>query len=471
MTSALRYLGALALLAVAAWATPAHAQSFQTAMDNCTTQRAGSDNCVDYGPAACPGYGDAGWQICAMPISGWPNASTVYTYADPGCVAPEEWDTTEHQCVDKNQECLALNEQEGFDGVGNIARPFASRCMANGCNFGIKPGTSSMTATANGESITWGDFEWTGKCTTPTADAPETVAAPEALEPVCKDAGNGIKLCIKEDGSHCFTTSASGRASCYDKGETGIRTDGPATVIRAPGTQEPAAPTPKEGDTNTKVAGPTTTVTTQQPSNTTITTTTVIYNTDSGADAGDDNDGESMEGDDDEGGESGGGGDCDPANKPWFVGGDETLNMVATQTWATRCAVEAGKTAKVTGNIEDCSQTFTVEGESDNAHKLRAMRAQICPDGEPGDVAGQPESDEATVKAGIFGDGVTAGQDGLDDSGWGWSRTCPIIEPVEINGMSIAIPTDVFCDWMELGGQFVLLIAAFLSLRYMAQGV
>lgn len=67
-------------------------------------------------------------------------------------------------------------------------------------------------------------------------------------------------------------------------------------------------------------------------------------------------------------------------------------------------------------------------------------------------------------------DGPEIGSSGLDTGGFGFVRTCPTIPDVEIGGRVIAFNTSKFCEWLQLGGQFVLLMAALASLRIMAGG-
>src|SRR5690606_15311872 len=136
----------------------------------------------------------------------------------------------------------------------------------------------------------------------------------------------------------------------------------------------PAAQTPA-GDPLSPKGPPITTVNTPAtPGNPTTTTTIINYGTEFGTDAKPDNSGEPADGsgspsggdEDGDGTSAEGGGDC---SVPPIVNGDAALNMVANQAWATRCAVEAGNAASVTGDVGDCKSPFTVEGSSANAEQ------------------------------------------------------------------------------------------------------
>src|SRR5690606_25914141 len=97
-----------------------------------------------------------------------------------------------------------------------------------------------------------------------------------------------------------------------------------------------------------------------------------------------------------EDGSASGGEDCD--NAP--IVSDPMLGMIATQAWATRCAVKAGNSAKVTGDVGDCKTEFTVEGDHAAAQQLRAMRAAICGAEERAETArSEREEDAASLDA------------------------------------------------------------------------
>jgi hypothetical protein len=204
--------------------------------------------------------------------------------------------------------------------------------------------------------------------------------------------------------------------------------------------------------------------------NITTTTNTSIYNTTNGTnaagpggtDSGSPKTGPGSDGDGNEGTASGGG-DCD---SPPIVSGDQILAMVATQSWATRCAVEAGNSAKVTGDVGNCAQPFSVEGDSANAEQLRAMRAQICGDGtQIGSVDGLIAAQEGQ-DADIFADeGTAAGFNlGLISGGGGG---CPVLPSVSIGGMSWSAPPE-FCQLIALLRLLFIGVATVWGLRIVA---
>jgi hypothetical protein len=70
-------------------------------------------------------------------------------------------------------------------------------------------------------------------------------------------------------------------------------------------------------------------------------------------------------------------------------------------------------------------------------------------------------ADDATGRdvtaSGVIRD-VDVGTDGLDQSGFGYSRTCPPPVVISVFGHSITFDTDILCNWLMVGGWFVLLI-------------
>ncbi|MFB8956112.1 hypothetical protein [Xanthomonas arboricola] len=122
--------------------------------------------------------------------------------------------------------------------------------------------------------------------------------------------------------------------------------------------------------------------------------------------------------------------------------------------WRTACALEkaAGKPG----------------AGGDNAD-VKAIRDAIT------GTNGQANIGEEGSNSGAFSDESGYGQGGmpdgkLDTSGFGYSRSCPTIPDVSVFGQTIHFDTSRFCQWMVLGGQIVLVMAALLSLRLMSQG-
>jgi len=122
--------------------------------------------------------------------------------------------------------------------------------------------------------------------------------------------------------------------------------------------------------------------------------------------------------------------------------------------WRTACAVEKLNTGTGTGSNPD----------------VVAIRNALTGN------AGTPDIGEAGDPSGAFSDESGYGSGGYpgefdpDTSGFGYARTCPTIPTVSVMGQTINFDTSVFCNWMVLGGQFVLIIASLLSLRIISSG-
>lgn len=420
------------------------------------------------------------------------------------------------QCSATPEQCQALNSQPGF-GV-QTAKPFQQRCLANGCMLSLTPGTGSCSAVAGADgNICHGEYSFTGETCGATPPpvfipGPDTVEAAAKNDPqACTALGGGShNYCVKRNGDHCMT-SAQGRQLCWKPGETGTKTDGPVAQVRnagqtanAPDLNLPSGDTLQStGQSATASSGGTTTTTTNY---------TTIFGTNAGPkNQGEKNDGsgDGKEQDPDKNTASGGE-DCE--RRP--IVSDPAFEMIANQAWATRCAVEAGNAADVTGDIEKCDQPFTVNGDNANAVKLRAMRAQIC--GTATRVVGDVSDCNSTfsvqgdtpdahqlramrtqicgdqgVEWDAIGDAVAAvdatagegdpssvvrdigGSDGdgeLDTSGLGYGRSCPTLPSVTVMGTTLDFNAHAgaMCRWMQLAGQLVLVLAALVSLRIIA---
>ncbi|MBV6839702.1 hypothetical protein KWH01_21345 [Xanthomonas campestris pv. merremiae] len=122
--------------------------------------------------------------------------------------------------------------------------------------------------------------------------------------------------------------------------------------------------------------------------------------------------------------------------------------------WRTACALEkaAGNTGNGNGNADIKAIRDVVTGTNASAN--------IGDEGEPGGAF----SDESGYGEGGMPDGK------LDTTGFGYSRSCPTIPDVSVFGQTIHFDTSRFCQWMVLGGQIVLVMAALLSIRLMSQG-
>lgn len=377
-----------------------------------------------------------------------------------------EWPdpTNPGQCLSQ-EKCLARNA-----ALGNTPRVHSSdvSCVA-GCRYALDPSQGGVRTTGpGGVQLFAGVWRYTGdQCGAepppPPDDEPDDPPKKQQCVPVA-----GQTLCIKPSGEHCYSAS-TGRQICWKPGETGDKPDGDTLQRRVAGPSEiPPNLNLPNGDTLTRSGNPITTTTTT--STTTITTTTTNYRTTNGTNAGTGNrgepaDGSGGEGSDDDGTSASGGGDC---KTPPVVQGDAALNMVALQAWHTRCEAERLRKVTSSGSISDCSAPYTVEGNDVPAQQLRALRKSLCPLEGVGDLPsesylgtgdGEPTADDVvrTVEHDVSE---------FDTSGLGWGDSCPAIPSVNVFGTVIELdPDGVVCDWVQLGGWFVLLFAGFACLK------
>lgn len=298
-------------------------------------------------------------------------------------------------CSPTPEQCEAINNPGSGFRKEVVSRPLSSYCVA-GCVMSMAPGTGSGSTTVNGATVHNGEFRFTGGvCGQLPPEVPEaeieTVEDANTDKPQeCVPAGAGQTACVKRDGNICHTAS-TGKQICWQPGEVGEKGDGPVLQVKNPG-NTPIAPalTLPTGDTISQQGTPVT-ATTTKPSGT-ITTTTTNYITTNGTNAKPGQSGQPSDGtgtgtgNGDGDGTASGGQNCE---SPPIVSGDAILGMVANQAWHTRCAVDAGNAAKVTGDVGDCNSPFTVEGTNANAVQLRAMRAQICGENQPGWTKGE----------------------------------------------------------------------------------
>lgn len=387
----------------------------------------------------------------------------------PGGYAEDAWNPG--QCLDAPK-CLARNALPGFLNVGPIPTSSTNKCVG-GCEY--KSVGGSVCTTLGGVTQCAADMDFSGNpCGTSVMTKAQAVAEKDEKQK-CTPAGSGQTFCVKPDGKQCYS-STSGRQVCWDPRETGQKTDSNVSQKRDAG-NTPIAPNLNlpNGDTLTQTGTPTSTTTTiiNNGSTSIVTTTTTNYTTTNGTSPGPSDNGEPADGSgqsDEDGTSASGGGDCDT---PPLVTGDVALNMVATQTWATRCAVEVGNAADVTGDISDCSHPFTVAGTNANAIKLRAMRAQVCPDATAPDESdylgdGTGEADPSSVYTELGGD-----FEGWDVSGFGFGTSCPSLPSVTVFGTTYDLGdggrNDAVCGFAVFFGWLVILGAGISCLRIVTE--
>lgn len=315
-----------------------------------------------------------------------------------------------YKCDDPNKRCLALND--GIKNQGPVPRTWTSMCLASGCNAVLDDPTVT-TISGTSTTIYRGTLRYTGACgTTPSPDDPDWDGGNDDNKPrpECAAAGSGQTMCIKPNGDHCYSAS-TGRQICWRPGETGDKGDGGVNQHRNPGPTEQPPPSPPD-DTYTKNGDSITTNTTNTTTN--ITTTTTNYTLNNGTEPpGVDQSGEP-------GGTGSTGGQDDGE------GDKELLTQIAANTKGTNDFLRGG-------NPSD------------------------YPDTSGGATSG-------TVTDTAYGD------TGFDSSGYGWARSCPGPTTVEVLGNSITFdPSSIMCDWVTVGGYFVLLIVGWRCLAMLGK--
>lgn len=128
------------------------------------------------------------------------------------------------------------------------------------------------------------------------------------------------------------------------------------------------------------------------------------------------------------------GGDSCAGAMPSMTGLNVTESYIAAESWKTHCALE--NEFKDSGN------------------------------GKHGDLDDASTSD-GFIQASADGSGGT-GSSGLDDSGFGWGRSCPASEHVAVMGHDFVIDSSMLCTAMRAISVMVLLVGAIVSVRILA---
>ena len=134
--------------------------------------------------------------------------------------------------------------------------------------------------------------------------------------------------------------------------------------------------------------------------------------------------------------------------------------------WRTACAVE--KLANKSDSGTDPGGETGTPGAAD--YEIQdATETAAGEDGDRGTDGDGPDgifTDESKNNDGAGGAPGSTGE--LDDEGFGYSRGCPVIPPVNVFGTAVQFNIQPICDWVSLGGMLVLLFSALLSLRIMS---
>lgn len=370
-------------------------------------------------------------------------------------------------------EGLCRVRADGQSGMVNGTLTGSGVCD-RGCkvqpNFDPEP-NFSLRENNNPNAIAIRSGTW--KATGDVCSIIDTQPKPEKKDEYCHQTGN-YSVCKSKDRT-CITTASGFRTCASDtaneKGHTATnnpRTE--AASISAPNTP-PNPPTNRPGE-DWKPSGPSTSVTNN---NTGSTTNTQNYNNQgtpngnqptpgdgSGPGAGGSNgNGDKGEG---SGNSASGGGNC---QTPPATSGDPILGMIATQTWATRCAAEKGNSAKVTGDIGNCDAGFSVEGDSVQANQLRAQRAQLCA-GRPGEGQGSGSNPHEGAED-VDGPGKWSwkfDKDLIDTSGFG-GGSCPQLGTIDFGrfGAVSLDGTTWWCSLISAMRTVMLLLGMFIAFR------
>lgn len=362
-------------------------------------------------------------------------------------------------CMDRYK-CQALNDQSGFDPFAErtIAHPLGAdvtnSCPAIGCAF-VRH-TSGGRVCSGDQCITMGQWHYSGDSCNPsgTPPPPEGLGPPNPPKPSCIPIGGGITACTRPGEGKICATASTGRELCWTPGETGVKYDGPTAQQRTGPNGPTSPPSPPPGDSWQPPQGPGNTSHTT-PSGTVINTLYYNYTTTGGTNAGNTNQGrpatnptgggggggDDGDGDGDENGSASGGEDC---STPLVVqGGDPVLAAVARQAWLARCGPNK---ADANGN----GQPDWTEVTDPQSHYDDGL----------GDGTGEPTAEDVVTERDV----ITV--DAFDRSGFGWGNTCPALPTVTVFDATIELDREgIFCDWMHLGGWFVLLVAGFACLR------
>ncbi len=434
-------------------------------------------------PATAAMYPDQGraYAACQADIksgpAGWQPMKCAPNYYNDGSGIYYAWDLNGRAVGwsytwPANSRCS--NRVDGQAGMIN-GTLYSGGVCDNGCKVqpNLDPGTNySIRESGNPNAIAVRSGTW--KATGDVCSITDTQPKPDAKDEYCHTTSSGHQVCKGKDRT--CVTSPSGFRTCAsdtanEKGHTATnnpRTE--ATSISSPNTP-PNAPTNRPGE-DWKPSGPSTSVTNN---NSGTTYNTQNYNNQgtpngnqptpgdgSGPGAGGSNgNGDKGEG---SGNSASGGGNC---QTPPATSGDPILGMIATQTWATRCAAEKGNSAKVTGDIGNCDAAFSVEGDSVQANQLRAQRAQLCA-GRPGEGQGSGSNPHEGAED-VDGPGKWSwkfDKDLIDTSGFG-GGSCPQLGTIDFGrfGAVSLDGTTWWCSLISAMRTVMLLLGMFIAFR------
>jgi hypothetical protein len=234
-------------------------------------------------------------------------------------------------------------------------------------------------------------------------------------------------MCKRDDGKNC-ATATSGKMICWAPGETGEKADGGLLQVRNAGSSPTTPQTPPPPGDSLQQQGDATPMSESVNGAAPIYTTITNYTTVSGANV-----------------VSGGGGTA--------TGGSGSAGEPddGSTSGGTSTGDSDGERNALLGQISD---------------KMTSVKSAVFGDGS------DPNGDTTGLDA-QPGDVMTdneVGAEGFDQSGFGYSRTCPAPPSVTLYGHTFTFDAEGhFCDWMVAGGWFVLIVAGIASM-YIAVG-
>lgn len=180
------------------------------------------------------------------------------------------------------------------------------------------------------------------------------------------------------------------------------------------------------------------------------------------------------------------GGDC-KANKAPVCKGDPVQCYIAKEQWRTACLAERGGGEVKGGSCKD-NKPPECKGDATQCYIVKqqfyqgceAARAQADRDSEQdyvndnakaiGEVAGSGMDD---VAKGLEGNGKSIDLGSvLDLNGYGWSRTCPVIAPIDMGKWGkLEMDTSAMCVIAKIVGNIMVAMSLMFSVRYVLAGV
>lgn len=343
------------------------------------------------GPNVCQRRAGENRFVCTFPSkqgNGTPyNAGCGYFYYTGGCPAPLEFNDFTNSC---DVACSSKSP------LGPTVGLLQSEVCVDGCKYSGLPSFQVSVESGPPGAIDFGGFEGF----TPTgaycaAGSPNTASPDPECAPI-----NGQTVCVRADGQHCAKSSTRNKYFCWKPGETGEKTDGPEmSKTNAGDTPIPPSLSLPSGDTLVPMGDSYTTTTIDNSVGSTSTSTTHQYGTQHGTDAGPGNpqgeggsdgpgkgDGSGGDGEGDGKGSMTGGSSC--ADPPSCIGGDPVLCGLLKVQHMTGCLAEDGIREFMGESYDETDGTEGVD---------------------PGDLIADEDYDATSV----------------DDSGFGFGRTCP----------------------------------------------